>query len=402
MRYRRPNLLVYRLTQAASWVAAKVLFRLKIRRNDIKNKEGAFLVIANHQCALDFVNLIGATSRPMTFVFSKSFFSTLPLQGFLRNLGVIPKQQFQTTVGDMKKMKAVVEAGHPLAIYPAGLMCEDGLSTPIPKATYKFLKWMNVDVYMARTEGSYFVMPKWSKKLRPGRTDLDITLLFTKEELASLSLEQIKERTDAVLLYDAYRDQERHMYRYHDCGDIRGLENVLYLCPGCGKEHTMQVKDKNVITCTACGYSQTMDKLGFFHCKDTQQELRYVSDWSKRIYKNMEQTLEADPDMELQADVTFRMVDEKKHRMMDVGEGIILLRRGRITLRGNIRGEETDLNVPISGVPALPFSPGKHLEVQHGEDIYRCVFKDGRPVMKFVNMIKAQYCMEQVELMKAK
>jgi hypothetical protein len=52
----------------------------------------------------------------------------------------------------MKKMKAVVEAGQPLAIYPAGLMCEDGLSTPIPKATYKFLKWMNVDVYMARTD----------------------------------------------------------------------------------------------------------------------------------------------------------------------------------------------------------------------------------------------------------
>ena len=79
-------------------------------------------------------------------------------------MGVIPKQQFQTTVTDMKNMKAVVEAGQPLVIYPAGLMCEDGLSTPVPKATYKFLKWMNVDVYMARTEGSYFVMPKWSKK----------------------------------------------------------------------------------------------------------------------------------------------------------------------------------------------------------------------------------------------
>ena len=108
MRYRKPNLLVYRITQVVSWVAAKVLFRLKIRRTDIKNKKGAFLVIANHQCALDFVNLIGATSRPMTFVFSKSFFSTLPLQGFLRDLGVIPKQQFQTTVSDMKKMKAVI------------------------------------------------------------------------------------------------------------------------------------------------------------------------------------------------------------------------------------------------------------------------------------------------------
>ena len=188
MRYQKPNVPVYRFAQAVSWIVAKCVFRLKIGQNEIKNKNGAFLVIANHQCALDFVNLIGATSRPMTFVLSKSFFSTLPIQGVLKQLGIIPKQQFQTAVGDMKKMKAVVEAGQPLAIYPAGLMCEDGLSTPVPKATYKFLKWMNVDVYMARTEGSYFVMPKWSKKLRPGRTTMDITLLFTKEELADLEI----------------------------------------------------------------------------------------------------------------------------------------------------------------------------------------------------------------------
>ena len=116
----------------------------------------------------------------------------------------------------------------------------------------------------------------------------------------------------------------------------------------------------------------------------------------------MEQTLEADPDMELQADVTFRMVDEKKHKMVDVGGGIILLKRGRITLRGRIRGEETDLNVPIAGIPALPFSPGRHLEVQHGENIYRCVFKDGRPVMKFINLVNAQYRMEHANLVKMK
>jgi hypothetical protein len=145
-----------------------------------------------------------------------------------------------------------------------------------------------------------------------------------------------------------------------------------------------------------------MDKQGFFHCADAEREVRYVSDWSQWIYKDVEQSLAADPDMELQADVTFRMVDEKKHKMVDVGEGIILLKRGRIALRGRIRGEEADLNIPISGVPALPFSPGRHLEVQHGENIYRCVFKDGRPVMKFINMVKAQYRMEQANLVKIK
>ena len=317
-------------------------------------------------------------------------------------MGIIPKQQFQTTVSDMKKMKAVVEAGEPLAIYPAGLMCEDGLSTPVPKATYKFLKWMNVDVYMARTEGSYFVMPKWSKKLRPGKTTMDITLLFTKEELAELSLEEIQKRTDAVLLYDAYRDQEQHPYHYAGCEDIRGLENVLYLCPHCGGEYTMKVADKSVITCSACGFSQTMDKQGFFHCEDREKEIRYVSDWSRRIYRQMEQSLAEEPAMQMQADVIFRMVDERKHKMVDVGEGNILLKRGSVTLSGTIHNETVELEVPILGIPALPFTPGKHLEVQHGEHIYRCVFKDGRPVMKFINMLKALYQLEQAELVKAK
>ena len=402
MRYCKPNAVVYRIAQAVSWLAATLVFRRKVGRNDIKNKEGAFVVIANHQCALDFVNLIGMTHRPMTFVLSKSFFSTLPIQGFLKKMGIIPKQQFQTTVGDMKKMKAVVEAGQPLAIYPAGLMCEDGLSTPVPKATYKFLKWLNVDVYMARTKGTYFVMPKWSGKLRPGVTTMDVTLLFTREELENLSLEQIRERTDAVLLYDAYREQEEAPRRYVGCEDIRGLENVLYLCPHCGKEFTMQVEDRSTISCSACGFTQKMDKFGFFHCEDTEKEIRYVSDWSRMIYADMQKRLEADDTLQLSEQVEFQMVDDRRHKMMGVGQGSICLKRGSITLTGTIRGEETELQVPILGIPALPFSPGKYLEVQHGEDIYRCVFRDGRPVTKFINLLKCLYRLEQAELARAK
>ncbi len=402
MRYQKPNIAVYRFAQAVSWLVAKGLFRLKMGQNAIKNLEGPYLVIANHQCMLDFVNLIGATKRPISFVLSKSFFLSLPITGLLRKLGVIPKQQFQTSVGDMKKMKAVVEAGQPLAIYPAGLMCEDGLSTPVPKATYKFLKWMNVDVYMARTEGSYFVMPKWSKKLRPGTTTMDITLLFKKEELETLSLDEIQQRTDQVLLYDAYREQEANPRKYRNCNDIQGLEHVLYQCPICGEEYTISVEGSSVIVCSACGFRQEMDENGFFHCQDREKEIRYVSDWSKKINEAMARKLQQEDTMTLQADVTFKAVDEARHKMVEAGEGTITLRRGVITLEGNICGEETSLQVPIKGVPALPFSPGKYLEVQHGSQIYRCVFKDGKPVMKFIHMVKALYQLEQADLAKAK
>ena len=116
MKYQKPNILCYRVAQLVSWFAATFLFGRKYLRNEIRGKKGPFVVIANHEAALDFVNLIGATSRPMSFVISKSFFSTLPIQGFLKKLGVIPKQQFQTSSDDLKKMKRVIEAGQPVVI----------------------------------------------------------------------------------------------------------------------------------------------------------------------------------------------------------------------------------------------------------------------------------------------
>jgi hypothetical protein len=116
----------------------------------------------------------------------------------------------------------------------------------------------------------------------------------------------------------------------------------------------------------------------------------------------MVRKLDEDPAMQMQADVIFQMVNEHKHKMENVGEGSILLKRGCIILNGTIGGKTVELEVPIQGIPALPFTPGKHLEVQHGESIYRCIFKDGRPVMKFINMLKALYQMEQAELAKAK
>ena len=72
MKYRKPNWFCYRIAQIVSWFVAAVLFRRKILRNEIKGVKGPFVVIANHEAALDFVNLIGTTYRRMTFVISKS------------------------------------------------------------------------------------------------------------------------------------------------------------------------------------------------------------------------------------------------------------------------------------------------------------------------------------------
>ncbi len=390
MAYQNPNLFYYRLAQAASGVVAKLVFHRKILRNEIRDKQGPFVVIANHQAALDFVNLIGATRRPMSFVISRSFFSSLPIKGIMEKIGVIPKQQFQTASSDLRKMRAVIDAGQPVVIYPAGLMCEDGLSTPIPSATYKFLKWLDTDVYVARATGTYFVTPKWARGIHPGRTYMDIYQLFSREELSTLSEEAVREKAEEALLFDAYREQEQTQVCYGN-PTVEGLENVLYVCPHCGQEFTIQA-EKNTLRCTACGYEQVSDRYGFLHNhKGLGEEIRYVSDWSRKIYAGVTERLRSGALSELSSAVTIRMVDEQKHKFVDVGEGTIHLNEEGFRICGTIHGETVDLQVPIAHIPTLPFCPGKHLEIQQGSTIYRCVPTDARLVMKFVNMVKGFY-----------
>lgn len=389
MNHKKPNLLCYRLAQIVSWFVATFVFRRKILRNEIRGKHGPFIVIANHQAALDFVNLIGVTHRPLSFVISNSFFNTLPIRGFLKKMGVIPKQQFQTTVRDLKRIKAVTEQGEPVVIYPAGLMCEDGLSTPIPSATYKFLKWLDVDVYMAKTSGTYFVMPKWAKGMRPGRTYLDIYRLFTREELKELDMAEVKRRTDAALLFDAYREQENNPVKYLHGSDLRGLENVLYQCAHCRSEFTVEAVDTDRLRCNACGYEQQSDAYGFLHKSSAVgQEIRYVYDWSRLIYERTEEKILSGELAMLSTKTKICMIDYDRKKFKEVGQGTLTLNGEGFVINGQIRGEGVKFRVTIAGVPTLPFKPGKYLEVQQGSNIYRCVLENGRLVMKFINMVK--------------
>ncbi len=391
MRYKKPDRFCYRLAQAVSAVVARLIFKRQIIRNEVKGQKGPFVIIANHQAAYDFVNLIGITSRTMTFVISNSFYKSLPIRKFLDKIGVIPKQQFQTTVKDMRDMKAVVDAGNPLVIYPAGLMCEDGISTPIPSATYKFLKWLGVDAFVARTYGTYFAMPKWSKGMRRGKTFLDVYKLFDKEELKTASLEEIKEKTDSALLFDAYREQEERKVVYAKKGNIEGIENVLYICPECKGEFSIKVKDGNTIYCEKCGFEEYSDKYSFLHKKKGREEVRYVSDWSKFIFKTLKEEIKNGKLTELSCQTDIKMIDEKKNKFVLVGKGSVTLNCEGFVLKGEVCGDKAEIFTSINGVPTLPFSPGKYFEIQNGEDIYRCVLSDGKLVMKFINMVKSFY-----------
>lgn len=389
--YKRPNLFYYRLVQLVCKVFSLVVFRCKIKRNEIKKAKGPFVVIANHGAAYDFVNLFGATRRRMTFVLSYSFYNSMPLQRFFDGIGVIPKQQFQTTLSDFRKMKSVVESGEPLVIYPAGLCPEDGIGTTIPEATYDFLKWLGVDVYVARATGSYFVMPKWSKGFHPGKTSIDIYKLMSKEELASTSNDELRTKILDSLDFDAYHDQEQEKVKFKKF-PLHGLEKVLYRCPHCDKEFSISIKNDDTLMCNECGFEEKSDEYSLLHnIKGIGKEIRYVSDWARFIIDKTKEEIKNKEDYKLTAKTKIQMLDYQKHKFVDVGSGLLTLNKEKFNLSGTINEENINIDFPVHSFPNLPFNPTRYLELQEKKNIYRCVLDDSRYISKFLNSLKALY-----------
>lgn len=392
MSNKKSNTFLYGFVKFASAVFSKVVFKRKYLRNEIKGKKGPFVIIGNHEAALDFTSLIGTTREHITFVVSDSFYNTLPVKGFMNGVGVIPKQQFQTTLHEISAMRNTLKNNGILMLYPAGLMSENGLPTPIPEDTYEFLRWLDADVYAAKISGTYFCTPKWSGKTRRGRTYLDVYKLFDKEALHGMEPWQIKEAVDSALYFDAYREQEKNMVKYSGGDNIEGLENVLYICPNCKSEFSVRVKNKKTIYCEKCGFAHTSDKYGFLHnTGKVGEEIRYVSDWARFASSYIREKIESGELCELSSYATVQTIDYGKKKYVDVGRAKITLLHDTFIIDGKINGEEQKLEIPTKTFASLPFKPGCRIEIQHGKTTYRCVLDDGRLAQKFVDMVKIYY-----------
>lgn len=391
-KFKKPNYLLYGILILLCKIIAKVKFNLKIGKNEIKKLKGPYIVLANHESSIDFINLICCTNRRLSIVVSNSFYQSLNINPLMKMCGVIPKQQFQTTVSDMRKMKEAINANRHLAIYPTGLMTENGLTTPIPEATGKFVQWLGADVYIAKTRGTYLTNPKWGKVMRKGKVTLDVTKLLSKEELKNYSTEELQKMICEQLDYNAYKNQEVDMVEYKNGNDVRGLENVLYWCPKCHKEFVIKNENTSSLKCECCGNEVYADNYGFLNPK-TEQDICYKhpSDWYNALYNELKEEVVKDDNYCLESKTIIKMLNYKKHSFEEVGSGVVKLSREGFVINGVIKGEEKEIKVAIKTLPILPFKPGVHFEIQDGDIIYRCCLENGKEVSKWINVLKIFY-----------
>ncbi|MBQ2084809.1 MAG: 1-acyl-sn-glycerol-3-phosphate acyltransferase [Oscillospiraceae bacterium] len=291
----RPVSFLYRLAIFLFGIYLRIFRHLHIDRSELKDVKPPYFLICNHQSMVDFGAAALVCKKDLiSFVVSTHFFRDPVLSIGLKLGGCIPKRQFFPDLSAVRKMLRAVRSGLSVGIFPEGQTCYSGQCNDIDPAIGKLVKAMDVPVVNIQIRGNFLTAPKYANgAVFPGYTVAKGSLLLSKEEIDSLSDSEIADRIAKGLAYDEYEWQRKEMHLSRRPRTVNGLENILWLCPKCGKEHAMQT-DGPYLYCTECGYRVQTDEYGFLKNTDgTSAELDTPPKWYNWQKEQLEKQLDA-------------------------------------------------------------------------------------------------------------
>ncbi|MFA7189153.1 MAG: 1-acyl-sn-glycerol-3-phosphate acyltransferase, partial [Sphaerochaetaceae bacterium] len=338
------------------------------------------LILTNHASNFDY-QMIGAACWPMRISFLSTYywFTFRKLRPWLRYMGVIQKYQFATDITAMKKLKYVIQEKKGVTfIAPEGTVYANGKSGYINPSIVKIVKFLKVPVYAIKIEGAGLGHGKWQKiQQKNTRVELSMSALLSEDEVLNMDRDQMYRRIVDALHFDDFEFQKRTGIQVFGASKAEGLDDLLYLCPSCGKELALEAKG-NTIRCTSCGLEATINDSYRFDWPDGQKKwFDNYSEWFDFQYNTLYEQMKANPDFEMSDPVVYRIDIVDTDGYVDSGDGVLTLSlKNGWTYRGTLLGQDIEEHDSLEEVPVAVMKMGTHIELPY-KGHSRCFrFKD--------------------------
>lgn len=161
----------------ACLIAATVVFRFRrMGRHNIP-REGAFLLVANHESYLDPV-LVGLAidTQPVTSLARKALFKNPIFGAHLRMLGVVPIDETGGDIAAIKEGIRQLSAGHIVSLFPEGSRTHNGRIQPFKRGALLLIKRSTVPILPIAVAGAYDTWPRASKLPRFFRSHVAVNI----------------------------------------------------------------------------------------------------------------------------------------------------------------------------------------------------------------------------------
>ena len=319
-----------------------------------KNLPETYIVLSNHTTDFDPIFVGLSFPKFMHFVASEhvarwKFLSTLINFAFAPIWRYKGSVAASTVIDVFKKVKDKKN----VALFAEGARTWDGITCPILPSTGKMVKKARCGLVTYKIVGGYFASPRWSQSnTRKGYVHGAPVNIYTQEQLEEMTVDEINEAINRDLYEDAYERQMQEPKKYTGKDLAKYMENLLFICPKCGKIDTIQTCD-NKVTCSACDLSMQYDEYGML-TGNTFKTVKELADWQR---SEVEKAALADA---VYTASSGRLITVKKHEETLVSEGPVTLTSSSLTCGGTEIALDEINEMSIHGRRGLVFTAQKN------------------------------------------
>ena len=268
-----------------AWAFFRVLLtRFFIRKfnysfDSLKDVEGPYLVLANHNMELDPALVGIAADNQLYFVASEHIMRKGLGTWFLRRyfnpiIHTKGKTGTKSVMAIIKKLKK----GHNVCLFAEGNRSFNGLTGDILPSTGKLARAAGASLVTFRIEGGFLTQPRFSTSIRKGQTYGHLVHVYKPEELKAMTDDEMNEAINRDLYEDAYAVQDEKRILYKGKKLTLGIESTLFWCPSCRQMQTLK-STSDEVRCSACGFTASYDEYGYLNCSDGVT--RNMRDWDR-------------------------------------------------------------------------------------------------------------------------
>ena len=344
---------------AVLFVRFKFGYRYEIARDLPDN----YIVLSNHTTDYDVI-FVAASFRRMMYVVGSEHISRWPrAYKFLKYaFAPILRPKGTTASSTVKDMLRTLRAGNNVLLFAEGVRSWDGVSCPVLPSTGKMIKTARCGLVTYRIEGGYFASPMWSaSNTRRGRLKGAPVGVYTAEQLAAMSVEEVNHLIARDLYEDAYARQKESPARYKGKNLAEKLENLLFICPECGRMDSFR-SHGDTVECACCGLNFRYTEYGMLE-GGPFDNLKDFAAWQR------ERVAEAAERSETYTALGGKLIQVQKHSETPVAEGPVSMDEETFSC-GDKRFAMTDvLDLAMHGKRTLVFStPEGYFELVPSEE----------------------------------
>jgi protein-arginine kinase activator protein McsA len=330
--------------------------KLQVTKVNMTGLKPPYILLATHHSFQDFkVTTAAIFPRRANYIVAIDGF--IGREWLLRNAGGICKRKFTNDLKLFKQIKYSLETlKNIVAIYPEARYSLCGTTAILPDSLSKMIKVLKHPVVMLNMHGNYLTQPVWNLSMRKLSIAADLTQIITKEEIETISVEEINTRVHQAFQYDEYKWQKDNNVRIDFKDRAKGLHHVLYQCPSCLTEHEMD-SDLNMLWCNHCKKTYEMDVYGALHATAGVTEFSHIPDWYEFEREQVKKQI---------SDGTYQFEDEVNIESLPNAKGYIPLGKGKLIHGRNgfiLTGDEKGKPLQVIKEPLAMYS--LHIEYDY-------------------------------------